>query len=189
MICLMNNDIEVMDAGWLRQMVSSLLQPGVGIVGCRLYYPDGTLQHAGVVVGLGGTAGHIFRGQKRDDAHYMHRPMLRQEYSAVTAACLVTRKEVYEQLGGLDTDFAVAFNDIDYCLRARKHGWKVVYDPHAEMVHHESASRGRDRTPEQKARLSSEKARLINRHADFIAHDPAYNPNLTIEHEDASLNP
>lgn len=188
-ICLMNNDIEVMDAGWLRQMVSSLLQPGVGIVGCRLYYPDGTLQHAGVVVGLGGTAGHIFRGQKRDDAHYMHRPMLRQEYSAVTAACLVTRKEVYEQLGGLDTDFAVAFNDIDYCLRARKHGWKVVYDPHAEMVHHESASRGRDRTPEQKARLSSEKARLINRHADFIAHDPAYNPNLTIEHEDASLNP
>lgn len=188
-ICLMNNDIEVTDASWLCQMVSSLLQPGVGIVGGRLYYPDGTLQHAGVVVGLGGTAGHIFRGQKSDDTHYMHRPMLRQEYSAVTAACLVTRKEVYEQLGGLDTDFAVAFNDIDYCLRARKHGWKVVYDPHAEMAHHESASRGRDRTPEQKARLSSEKARLINRHADFIAHDPAYNPNLTIEHEDASLAP
>lgn len=188
-ICLMNNDIEVTDASWLRQMVSSLLQPGVGIVGCRLYYPDGTLQHAGVVMGLGGTAGHIFRGQKRDDPHYMHRPMLRQEFSAVTAACLVTRKEVYEQLGGLDTDFAVAYNDIDYCLRARKHDWKVVYDPHAAMVHHESASRGRDRTPGQKARLSSERARLINRHADFIAHDPAYNPNLTIEHEDASLAP
>lgn len=188
-ICLMNNDIEVTDASWLRQMVSSLLQPGVGIVGGRLYYPDGTLQHAGVVVGLGGTAGHIFRGQKSDDTNYMHRPMLRQEYSAVTAACLVTRKEVYDQLGGLDTDFAVAFNDIDYCLRARKRGWKVVYDPHAEMVHHESASRGRDRTPEQKARLSSEKARLMTRHADFIAHDPAYNPNLTIEHEDASLAP
>lgn len=188
-ICLMNNDIEVTDAGWLRQMVTSLLQPGVGIVGGRLYYPDGTLQHAGVIVGLGGTAGHIFRGQQRGDTHYMHRPMLRQELSAVTAACLLTRKEVYDQLEGLDTGFAVAFNDIDYCLRARKRGWKVVYDPHVEMVHHESASRGRDRTPEQRARLSSEKARLINRHADFIAHDPAYSPNLTIEHEDASLAP
>lgn len=188
-ICLLNNDIEVTDGGWLREMVSTLLQPEVGVVGCRLYYPDGTLQHAGVVVGLGGTAGHIFRGQKRGDTHYMHRPMLRQELSAVTAACLVTRREVYEQLGGLDTDFAVAFNDIDYCLRARKHGWKVVYDPHAELIHHESASRGRDRTPQQKARLSSEKARLINRHADFIAHDPAYNPNLTIDYEDASLAP
>lgn len=188
-ICLMNNDIEVTDAGWLRQMVTSLLQPGVGVVGGRLYYPDGTLQHAGVIVGLGGTAGHIFRGQQRGDTHYMHRPMLRQEFSAVTAACLLTRKEVYDQLEGLDTGFAVAFNDIDYCLRARKRDWKVVYDPHVEMVHHESASRGRDRTPEQKARLSSEKARLINRHADFIAHDPAYSPNLTIEHEDASLAP
>lgn len=188
-ICLMNNDIEVTDAGWLRQMVTTLLQPGVGIVGGRLYYPDGTLQHAGVIVGLGGTAGHIFRGQQRGDTHYMHRPMLRQEFSAVTAACLLTRKEVYDQLEGLDTGFAVAFNDIDYCLRARKGGWKVVYDPHVEMVHHESASRGRDRTPEQRARLSSEKARLINRHADFIAHDPAYSPNLTIEHEDASLAP
>lgn len=188
-LCLLNNDIEVTDASWLREMVSVLMQSGVGIVGSRLFYPDGTLQHAGVIVGLGGTAGHLFRGQKRDDIHYMHRSMLRQELSAVTAACLVTRKEVYEQLGGLDPGFAVAFNDIDYCLRARKHGWKVIYDPHAEMIHHESASRGRDRTPEQKTRLSSEKARLIDRHADFIAHDPAYNPNLTIEHEDASLAP
>jgi len=188
-ICLMNNDIEIKDASWLRQMIKSLLQPGVGIVGCRLFYPDGTLQHAGVIVGLGGTAGHIFRGQKREDPHYMHRPMLRQELSAVTAACLVTRREVYEQLGGLDETFAVAFNDIDYCLRARKAGWKVVYDPYVEMIHHESASRGRDRTPEQRARLSKEKAGLVERHPDFLVHDPAYNPNLTIEHEDASLAP
>lgn len=188
-ICLLNNDIEAKDTNWLREMVSTLLQPDVGVVGCRLCYPNGTLQHAGVIVGLGGTAGHIFRGQKPGDPHYMHRPMLRQELSAVTAACLVTRREVYEQLGGLDTSFAVAFNDIDYCLRARKHGWKVVYDPHAELIHHESASRGKDRTREQKARLTSEKERLIHRHADFIAHDPAYNPNLTIEHENASLAP
>lgn len=186
-VCLLNNDIEVQDPGWLREMVTCLQLPDVGIVGCRLYYPDGSLQHAGVIVGLSGTAGHIFRGQARNDAHYMHRSMLRQELSAVTAACLVTSREVYDALQGLDTGFAVAFNDIDFCLRARKRGWKVIYTPHAELVHHESASRGQDRSPEQKTRLSAEKARLIHQHSDFIAHDPAYNPNLTIEGENASL--
>lgn len=186
-ICLMNNDIEVMDANWLRDMVLSLLQPDVGIVGCRLYYPDGTLQHAGVIVGLGGDAGHIFRGQRREDTHYMYRPMLRQELSAVTAACLVTRRETFEQLDGLDPSFAVAFNDIDYCLRARKHGWKVIYHPHAELIHHESASRGRDESPKQKTRLADERARFVARHSDFINCDPAYNPNLTNVYENASL--
>lgn len=186
-ICLMNNDIEVMDEGWLQEMVLSLMQPNVGIVGCRLYYPDGTLQHAGVIVGLGGDAGHIFRGQRREDPHYMHRPMLRHELSAVTAACLLTRRETFAQLGGLDPKLAVAFNDIDYCLRARKQGWKVIYDPHAELIHHESASRGRDRTPEQKTRLAAERARFIAQHGDLIAHDPAYNPNLTLDGESATL--
>lgn len=186
-VCLMNNDIEVMDANWLQTMVISLLQPNVGVVGCKLYYPDGTLQHAGVIVGLGGDAGHIFRGQHRDDPHYMHRPMLRHELSAVTAACLVTRKDVYERLGGLDEGFAVAFNDIDYCLRARKDGCKVIYDPYVELIHHESASRGRDQKPEQKARLRAERALFESRHSDYITHDPAYNPNLTLQGESASL--
>lgn len=188
-ICLMNNDIEVTDQNWLKEMVLELLQSGVGIVGCRLYYPNRTLQHAGVIVGLNGTAGHVFRTQAHDDAHYMHRPMLTQELSAVTAACMVTRRDVFKELSGLDTGFAVAFNDIDYCLRARKAGWKVVYAPRAELIHHESASRGQDRTAEQKARLSAEKRLLLQRHRDFLEHDPAYNPNLTLDGESASLAP
>lgn len=182
-VCLMNNDIEVIDPNWLKEMVIELLQPGVGIVGSRLYYPDGTLQHAGVVLGLNGSAGHIFRGQHRDDPNYMYRSMLTQELSAVTAACLVTRRDVYQALGGLDVQYAVAFNDIDYCLRARKSGWKVVYHPAAELIHHESASRGRDRTKTKQNRLKFEKELLISRHADFIENDPAYNPNLSRSNE------
>lgn len=186
-ICLLNNDIEVIQPGWLQEMVVSLLQPEVGIVGCRLYYPNGTLQHAGVIVGLGGDAGHIFRGQHRHDPNYMYRPMLRHELSAVTAACLVTRRETFEQLNGLDTSFSVAFNDIDYCLRARKKGWKVIYSPYAELIHHESASRGRDKSHKQRTRLADERARFVERHSDFIDYDPAYNPNLTNVYENASL--
>lgn len=187
-ICLMNNDIEVISPNWLKEMVTELLQPEVGIVGCRLYYPNRKLQHAGVIIGLNGSAGHIFRGQHRDDTHYMHRSMLTQELSAVTAACLVTRRDVFQNLGGLDTQYAVAFNDIDYCLRARKSGWKVVYHPLAELVHHESASRGHDRTKTQRERLENEKKLLISRHTEFIDHDPAYNSNLSKSNESAKIS-
>lgn len=187
-VCLMNNDIEVISANWLKEMVIELLQPSVGIVGSRLYYPDGTLQHAGVVLGLNGSAGHIFRGQHRDDPNYMYRSMLTQELSAVTAACLVTRRDVYQALGGLDAQYAVAFNDIDYCLRAKKSGWKVVYHPSAELIHHESASRGRDRVKSQRERLKMEKDLLITRHREMIDRDPAYNPNLSKECERARIS-
>ena len=187
-ICLMNNDVEVISPTWLKEMIAELCQPGVGVVGCRLYYPDGTIQHAGVILGLHGTAGHIFRGQSKDDPHYMSRSMLTQELSAVTAACLVTRRDVFQSLGGLDEKFAVAFNDIDYCLRARKQKWKVVYHPGAELIHHESVSRGKDRTKEKRSRLEFEKNLLVSRHAEFIARDPAYNPNLGKLDESARLS-
>lgn len=187
-LCLMNNDIEVTQPGWLKTMVLDLMQPCVGVVGARLFYPDGTLQHAGVIVGLNGTAGHIFRGQARDDSHYMYRSMLPQELSAVTAACMLTRRETFDALDGLDERFAVAFNDIDYCLRAKEAGWKVVYQPHAELIHHESASRGKDRTKAQKDRLEQEQQLFLYRHAAHVGHDAAYNPNLSKKYEDASIS-
>ncbi len=186
--CLMNNDIEILHPDWLHEMVAVVSQSGVGVVGSRLYYPDGRLQHAGVIVGLGGVAAHPFRGQAKSDAHYMFRTMLMQELSAVTAACLITPRYVYEHVGGFDSDhLAVAFNDVDYCLRVRRAGFKVIYDPYAEFVHHESVSRGRENTLEKKRRFESEVRYMKQTWADWLRADPAYNPNLTSRHESFSL--
>jgi len=190
LLCLMNNDIEVLDPDWLQEMVGVASVDGVGVVGSRLYYPDGGIQHAGVILRLNGVAAHPFRRQARDDGHYMARPMLMQELSAVTAACLVTHRAVYDAVGGLDEEhLAVAFNDVDYCLKVREAGWKVIYDPHAEFIHHESVSRGRDNTPEKRERFQREVAYMKDRWHAALAADPAYNPNLTDRHENFSLSP
>lgn len=186
--CLMNNDIEVLDPDWLNEMVSVALQPGVGAVGARLYYPNRKIQHAGVITGIGGVAGHAFKNQQRDDWNYMARSRLMLELTAVTAACMITPRSVYRQLGGLEeANLAVAFNDIDYCLRVCEAGHKVIYDPYAEFVHHESASRGYEDSPEKKRRYQSEEAYMLTRWEKWLPNDRAYNPNLTLQDCDFAI--
>lgn len=187
LLCLMNNDIEVLTPDWLEEMVSFAAQPDIGCVGARLWYPDGRLQHGGVIHGLGGVAGHSHKYAPRDYVGYFHRAVLHQDFSAVTAACLVVRKAVYEQVGGLDESLAVAFNDVDFCMRVREAGYRNVWTPYAEMIHHESVTRGQEDNPEKQARFAGEIRRMQARWGDAILRDPAYSPNLSLDHEDFSL--
>ena len=177
---LLNNDIEVVDGDWLGEMASQACRDGVGAVGCLLYYPDDTIQHAGVLTGLHGVAGHISVGKARGDAGYFGRGRLVQNLSAVTAACMLVRKDVFNQVGGLDEDLRVAFNDIDFCLRVRKAGYRNLWTPHAELYHHESASRGAEDTPEKIERFKGEVEFMYARWGTDLLQDPAYNPNLTL---------
>lgn len=177
---LVNNDIEVRDGDWLQELVSHACRSGVGAVGCMLYYPDDTIQHAGVITGVHGVAGHVAVGQKRGDTGYFGRGCLVQNLSAVTAACLVVRKRVFDEVGGLDEAIAVAFNDVDFCLRLQQAGYRNVWTPHAWAYHHESASRGLDDAPEKRARFLAEVAFMQRRWGSRLERDPAYNPNLTL---------
>jgi GT2 family glycosyltransferase len=179
-ICLMNNDIEIITAGWLEEMVSFASQPSIGAVGARLWYPNERIQHAGVIVGLGGVAGHAFVNLKRGEPGYFGRAIVHQSYSAVTAACLLVRKSIYQEVGGLDERLAIAFNDVDFCLRIKEAGYRNVWTPYAEMYHHESVSRGSEDTPQKKARFEQECAFIRHRWAEITAYDPAYSPNLTL---------
>lgn len=184
LLCLLNNDIEITQPGWLAEMVSQALRPGVGAVGCMLYYPDQSIQHAGVVLGLGGVANHAFTHEPRGSAGQMNRARLVQNYSAVTAACLVIRKSTYEQVGGFDEQhLAVAFNDVDFCLRVRAAGYRNLWTPFAELVHHESASRGREDSPEKLARFQREVDYMRATWGAQLDSDPAYNPNLALSFE------
>lgn len=186
-ILLLNNDVEVQNGAWLTEMLSLGLQNGVGIVGAQLLYPDGTLQHGGVITGLGGFAGHSHKYARANASGYMFRIATVQNFSAVTAACMLVRASVYDELNGLDEAFAVAFNDVDFCLRARAAGYRVVYTPYAVLTHYESKSRGLDeKDPTKRARFDGERALLHNRYGDALLHDPYYNPNLTLDREDFS---
>jgi GT2 family glycosyltransferase len=186
-ICLLNNDIEALSPGWLTEMVSIGLQPGVGAVGARLWYPDDRLQHGGVILGIKGVAGHAHKGLRRGHRGYASRAALIQTVSAVTAACLLVRKQVFEEVGGLDeVNLKVAFNDVDFCLRLREAGYRNVWTPYAELYHHESATRGYENTPEKEARFNRERHFMQARWGEALLNDPAYNPNLTLEHEDFS---
>lgn len=188
-LALLNNDIEVISPDWLDEMVGLASRPDVGAVGARLWFPDGTLQHAGVVLGLGDVAGHLHRQLPHGAPGYQGRALLTQEFSAVTAACVALRREVYERLGGLDEQhLAVDFNDIDFCLRIRRAGYRVVWTPHAELFHHESASRGKKREPAQQERFEREVAYMHRTWGRWLDRDPAYNPNLTLEGVDAQLS-
>lgn len=188
LVALLNNDIEVITPGWLDEMASVAWQPGVGAVGARLWYPDDTLQHGGVIVGLGGVAGHSHKGLLRGHAGYAARVRYRGGYSAVTAACLVVRRSAYLQVGGLnENELKVAFNDVDFCLKLREAGYRNVWTPYADLYHHESASRGAEDTPAKQARFTGEVEYMRTRWPGVIAADPAYNPNLTLDHEDFSL--
>lgn len=186
-LCLLNNDTEVISADWLEEMVGHLLQPRTGVTGAKLYYPDGRVQHAGDTVGPGGCANHLHSRIDRDDPGYCRRAVVAQDLSAVTAACLVTWRELYLRLGGLDEKrLAVAFNDVDYCLRVRAAGYRVVWTPHAELYHHESVSRGSDDSWRRKIRARREVATMRRRWGHVMQRDPFYNPNLSYEQPDFS---
>ena len=187
-LCLLNDDIEVLTPGWLEEMVSFAVQPDVGAVGARLWYPDGTLQHGGVIVGICGGATHAHPRLARGDTGYFGRAVLQQELSAVTAACLVVRAEAYAAVSGFDERLEVAFNDVDFCLRLRQAGYRNVWTPFAELVHHESASRGVDDTRAKRARSARELALLRTRWGDTLLRDPFYNPNLSHSAADFSID-
>ncbi len=187
-LALLNNDLEIIHSDWLKEMVSHALRPEVGAVGAKLYYSNNTIQHAGVIVGLGGLAGHGFKFLPRQFAGYYWKPFLTQNYSAVTGACLVLRKEVYEKVGGLnEVQLKVAFNDVDLCLKIRAQGYWIVWTPHAELYHHESVSRGADLTMRKYLRLQREIRYMQTQWATQLAADPFYHPHLTIQFEDFSL--
>jgi GT2 family glycosyltransferase len=186
-IGLINNDIEVISPDWLTEMVSLAMQPGVGSVGARLWYPNDTLQHGGVVIGVGGVAGHSHKHLRKDAPGYFSRAQLIQTMSAVTAACLIIKKSIYQEVEGLDEEnLTIAFNDIDFCLRVRDAGYRNIWTPYAELYHHESATRGFDDTPEKKLHFSKEVRYMKKRWGNALMSDPAYSPNLTLDREDFS---
>ncbi len=188
-LCLLNNDTAVISPDWLAEMLGRLLQPDVGAVGATLYYADGRVQHGGDTVGPGGCANHLHHLLPGDAPGYLHRVVLAQDLSAVTGACLLTRRDLYLSLGGLnERDLAIAFNDVDYCLRLREAGWRVVWTPYAELYHHESVSRGRDESPEKRARADREVAYMKRRWNQVMRNDPFYNPNLSYARPDFSLS-
>lgn len=186
-LLLLNNDTEFIERGWLRELVSQANRKDIGCVGAKLLYPDRTIQHAGVILGLGGYAAHSHRGFTGTSAGYFCRADVVQNLSAVTAACLMVRREVYEQVDGFDVNFAVAYNDVDFCLRVIVAGYRNLYTPYASLIHHESKTRGEDITPERAKRFDSEKTLLLGRWYDLIQNDPYYNPNLTKSREDFSI--
>lgn len=187
-LLLLNNDTEIITPECLQELLGYCMREDVGIVGAKLCYDDDTIQHAGVVIGFGGMAGHAFIESSRFDTGYMGRIMCAQDYSAVTAACMMTKKSVYNAVGGLTEELEVAFNDIDYCLKVRELGKLVVYNPYAELYHYESKSRGMEDTPEKVERFNSEVAKFCERWEDILQKgDPYYNPNLTLDKADFSL--
>jgi GT2 family glycosyltransferase len=188
LLCFLNNDIEVIGADWLTEMASQAVRPGVGAVGAMLYYPNGQIQHAGIIAGLGGVAGHAHHRLPRGDPGYFGRAALVQNMSAVTAACLVMPKRLFDRLGGLnETELAVAFNDVDLCLRIRDAGYRIVWSPHAQLYHHESASRGSDTDPDKIERFRAEVGYMMRRWRHVLDRDPYYNPNLRLDGADFGL--
>jgi GT2 family glycosyltransferase len=185
-LLFLNNDIEVITPGWLTEMVSHAQRPGVGAVGAKLWYPNDTIQHAGLVL-VAGLAGHAHLGKTRGDEGYYGRASLAQSYIAVTGACLCMGKVLFDSLGGFDETLAVAFNDVDLCLRLHDRGYRNVYTPFAELYHHESASRGYEDTPEKMARFTNEANILRQRWLPLLMNDPFYSPNLSLTGEPFTL--
>jgi GT2 family glycosyltransferase len=181
LLMTLNNDIEAFEPDWLNEMVSQVSRPGVGLVGCLLLYPDRSVQHAGVIAGLSGVAGHMYADASPDDPGYAGRIYVTQDLSAVTGACQLMRRSLFERLGGLDErHLAVAYNDIDFCLRVREAGLRVIYTPHARLLHRHSASRGSDVRPERLASFTWEREYMRTRWAHVIFDDPFFNPNLSL---------
>ena len=186
---LINNDVEVINGDWLTELVSHALRPDIGCVGAKLYYPDDTIQHAGVVLGIGGVAGHSHKHFDREHAGYFGRLRIAHNVAAVTAATLVVRRAVWDEVGGLnEAELSVAFNDVDFCLRVLAKGYRNVWTPHAELYHDESRSRGSDEASEKAARFQRE-CEVMRRHwGPLLKRDPYYSPHLTLIREDYSLS-
>jgi glycosyltransferase involved in cell wall biosynthesis len=188
-LALINNDIEVINGDWLSEMVSHAVRTDIGCVGAKLYYPDGTLQHAGVVLGIGGVAGHSHKYFPGTSEGYFGRLRTVHNVSAVTGAALIVRKAVYELAGGLDEQMLhVAFNDVDFCIKVQNFGYRNLWTPFANLYHHESKTRGQENTPKKQLRLQSEVECMQNRWGSALVNDPLYNKNLTHSREDYSLS-
>jgi len=188
LILLLNNDIEVISPEWLSELVSFAIQPGVGAVGAKLLYPNNTIQHAGVITGIGGVAGHSHKHLDQKARGYFSRAQLISSFSAVTAACLVVKKEIFLAVGGLnEAQLAIAFNDVDLCLKIREAGYRNIFTPYAVLYHHESATRGLEDSPEKKLRFLKEINFMKAKWGDALVRDPAYSPNLTLDYEDFSF--
>lgn len=187
-IILLNNDIEVISENWIEEMLMFSQRSDVGAVGAKLYYPDDTIQHGGIILGIGGVGGHSHKYFDRQDYGYMSRLCISQNLSAVTAACMMVPRHVFEEVNGFDESFEVAFNDVDLCMRIRKAEYNIVWTPYAELYHYESKSRGLEDTPEKKKRFEGEVLRFKARWKEELkAGDPYYNPNMTLDREDFSL--
>jgi GT2 family glycosyltransferase len=189
LIGLINNDVEVINGDWLTELVSHALRPDIGCVGAKLYYPDDTIQHAGVVLGIGGVAGHSHKHFDRKRAGYFGRLRIAHNVSAVTAATLVVRRAVWDEVGGLnEAELSVAFNDVDFCLRVMAKGYRNLWTPHAELYHDESRSRGSDEASEKAARFRGECEAMLRYWGPLLKRDPYYSPHLTLIREDYSLS-
>ena len=183
-----NNDVEIITENWIEEMLGYCQREDVGIVGAKLFYPDDTVQHAGVIIGLGGVAGHIFCGAGREEYGYCAKLVSAQDYSAVTAACMMTKKSLFQKVKGFDEGFQVAFNDIDYCMKVRKEKKLVVFTPYAQLYHYESKSRGKEETAAQMERFAGEVHRFEKKWPEILKKgDPYYNKNLTLKKGDCSL--
>jgi GT2 family glycosyltransferase len=177
---LLNNDVEVIAPNWLDEMVSHASRSEIGCVGAMLYYPDDTIQHAGVILGLGDVAGHAHKYMRRGSSGYFNRACAVQNYGAVTAACLAVRKSVFLEVGGLDEDnLTVAYNDVDLCLKVQEAGYRNLWTPYAELYHHESKSRGKDNTPEKKKRYLDEGTFMHDPWSEKLKNDSYYHSAFT----------
>ena len=187
-LCLLNNDIEVISSDWIQELVSHASREHVGVVGALLRYPDKSIQHAGLSPNLGSLYGHAHKYFPSGNFGYRNRLAVAHQVAAVTGACLMTSRELWGELGGLNQQLAVAYNDVDYCLRARTSGYQIIWTPFAELIHHESLSRGYDEHPKQRDRLAKESDLFVSLWKDFLDDDPAYSPNLTLESTNFSLS-
>ena len=180
-LLLLNNDTEIINPDCLEELLGYCMRKDVGAVGARLYYEDDTIQHAGVIIGIGGVAGAMFVGMARERSGYLRKAILQQDLSAVTAACMMVDRKAWEGAGGFNEDLAVAFNDIDFCLKVRREGYLVVYEPNVELYHYESKSRGYEDTPEKQKRFLSEINYMKAHWSEILTKgDPYYNENFSL---------
>jgi GT2 family glycosyltransferase len=187
-LLFLNNDVEVINPGWMEELLGNCQRKEVGIVGAKLYYPDYTIQHAGTIIGIGGIAGHAFLNMPGQRSGYLHKASLQMDLSAVTAACMMMKKSVFEELGGFEEELSVAFNDVDLCLRTVRAGYLVVYNPKVELYHYESKSRGTEDNEEKIRRFQSEIEFMRTRWIELLKEgDPYYNKNLTLSKWNYSL--
>ena len=184
-ILQLNNDTEILTSDWLEQFVGFAQRKDVGIVGAKLYYPDKTIQHAGIIIGINGTAGHILRNLSKNKKAYFFRESIIQNFSAVTGACLFSKKTIYEEVGYMDERYKIALNDVDFCLKVRKKGYQIIWTPYVELNHFESKTRGYEKTNEQIKRYQSEKELFTKNWKNLLENgDPFFNTNFRIDTEE-----